>query len=931
MTAQTEVLGREVELAVVAAFLDRARSGPAGLLLSGPAGIGKTTIWRAGQSTAERSGSHVLMVRGAEAEARMPFSGLIGLLEPVADVVLPDLPQVQAAALAVALRRSAPLEAESDPLTISLATFGAMRTLAADRNLLIAVDDLQWLDASSRRALEFAARRLRSESIGWLVTARTGQPDTSRALVNALSEASFEILEVGALPLVALERLLRERLGASFLRPTLLRIERASAGNPFFALELGRALLGRGIRFAPEVLPVPEDIGGLLRDRLESLSSAAREAVLIAAALPSPTRRAIAAALGGELAAVGLQEAIQAGVLERDGEDVRFTHPLFASTAYDHSADEKRRTAHASIAAHAADPEERARHLALASDRRSERVARALEEAAKTARNRGSPEAAAELSHLALRRTPQRRAQDARRRGIAAARYLMQAGDSEQARIILEELLMATSSYPARAEILVSLADTYRGGDSEMAIRLLTEAAEQAGESLARVAAERRLASVAWTTLGDLSKGREHARTAVQLAEAAGDVTELAGSLVQVAWLDWNIDHAVPRELLDRIAGLHTQMPSALFESMLNARGLILLWEGEVDASRDVFLAARDQALRMGDWYALAHPLLELVTVELVSGHWARGLEIAQEAEAVGHLIGHHLIEAAVLIRSAHVLAHLGRVDEARQAGERGLALSRELGALQEESYALRVLGFLELSLGDAAAAHQRIGPSLVRFRAAGAGPRHVFDANDFEALVILGQFAEAEAALEPFERHVFERDHAWSMAISARCRGLLLAAAGDGTAAVHSLQEALAIHDRVPVPFERARTLLVLGEIQRRDRRRGAARESLRAALAEFERLGASLWVRRARRSLARIGEPGASGRLTETDRHIIELVTAGQSNRQVAAALFMSPHTVDTHLRRIYRVLGIKSRAQLAHVTVPTAGAGFGTDIDA
>jgi predicted ATPase len=281
MGTPSEIVGREAELAVVATFLDRAKEAPAGLLLSGPAGIGKSTIWREAQTAAAQRGFRVLLVRGAEAEAKLPFAGLISLLDPVAELVLPPLPEVQSSALAVAMRRTSTADTEPDPLTISIATLGAIRTLAKEGPLLIAIDDLQWLDASSRRALEFAARRLRSETIGWVATARAGQPEPADALAKALAETWLENLELGGLPLVALERLLRDRLGVGFRRPTLLRIQQTSAGNPFFALEVGRALLRRGIRFAPEVLPVPDSIAELLRDRLDSLSSAAAEAVLV--------------------------------------------------------------------------------------------------------------------------------------------------------------------------------------------------------------------------------------------------------------------------------------------------------------------------------------------------------------------------------------------------------------------------------------------------------------------------------------------------------------------------------------------------------------------------------------------------------------------------------------------------------------------------
>jgi tetratricopeptide (TPR) repeat protein len=778
-----EIVGREAEQAALAVFVERVGAGPAALLYTGAAGIGKTTIWRAGQAAAEQRGLRVLVARGAEAEATLPFAGLIALLDPVADTVLPSLSEPQSSALAVAMRRAAPSHVEPDPLSVSLATMAAVRMLAQDRGLVLAIDDLQWIDASSRRVLEFVMRRLTSERIGGLITLRTDSGDSVRPLISSLPETSVHQLEVGPLPLIALERIMRERLGVELGRPTLVRIERASNGNPFFALELGRALLRRGIDHDAETLPVPKDIADLLRQRLASLSPVAADALLTAAALAAPTHARIITTLGGnEAASDGLDEAMRAGVLERSGESIRFAHPLLASVAYLDATDEKRCQVHRRIAAHSTDAEERARHMALGSQRASERVALALEDAAAAARTRGSPEAAAELAELALRRTPAGKPDRARRRGIAAAKYWMEAGDAEHARSTLEKLVPLAAHGPARAEILIVLADTYRGLDWEANTRLLNEAAEQAGEGLTRVAAEHRLARAAYMTSSDLLAGREHARHALQLAERVDDPSALAASQIQLAWLDWVIDGVVRHDLLDRAAGLHAQIPSALFESLINAKGLILLFSGEVDQARAHLRHTHKQAERRGDWNALAHALLELVTVETVAGNWQLALDLAYEAEAAAHLIAHRLLEAAVLIRKANVLAHFGRADEARRAGEEGLALSRQVGALDEEGVALEVLGFLDLSLGDPEAAHARLGAVLDQHRATG---RHAsFSADDIEALVMLGRVEEAERDLAQFERLAHERGHAWWIAQSARCRGLILGASGDHAAA---------------------------------------------------------------------------------------------------------------------------------------------------
>jgi DNA-binding CsgD family transcriptional regulator len=268
------------------------------------------------------------------------------------------------------------------------------------------------------------------------------------------------------------------------------------------------------------------------------------------------------------------------------------------------------------------------------------------------------------------------------------------------------------------------------------------------------------------------------------------------------------------------------------------------------------------------------------------------------------------------LLGIMQVRSAMGDVDETRRAALAAQPFLEAAGGLLHVSRLQQLLGFLELSLGNTEAAHRLIGPAVERrLRAGVQNPGLLYGIpDDVEALVALGRLEEADTTLRPFERSAQRLDHRWGLALGKRTRALILAASGRADDATRVLGEALEIHDDVPEPFERGRTLLVKGEVERRERRRGAATVSLRDALDIFEGLGAKLWAARTRKALSRVDRRKTRTELTETEQRLIALVSAGRTNREVAAELFMSPHTVDSHLRRIYRTVGVRSRAELA-----------------
>ena len=322
-----EVVGRDEELRSLDGFLERSAEGLAALVLQGEAGIGKSTLWLAGVEASRERGFRVLSCRPSEAETRFSFAGLTDLIGDVVEAALPELPPLQQRALEAALLLGES-EGQADERVIAAAFLSTLKTLSRSEELVVAVDDLQWLDAPSLATLRFALPRLRAEPVAALLAVRGEVPAW---LLRGVPEERLLIIELRHLSLGAIHELLRTRLGAVFPRPALRRIWEASAGNPFFALELARALQRRGGTLEPgEELPIPANLDELVRERIGGLSASALEVARIVAVLADPTVSLVEAA-AGRLARTGLANALEASVLDLDGERLRFTHPLLGS------------------------------------------------------------------------------------------------------------------------------------------------------------------------------------------------------------------------------------------------------------------------------------------------------------------------------------------------------------------------------------------------------------------------------------------------------------------------------------------------------------------------------------------------------------------------------------------------------------------------
>ncbi|MDX6201212.1 MAG: hypothetical protein QOJ83_712 [Frankiales bacterium] len=912
MAPVNPVVGREQELGAVELFSRHYRSGPASLVLDGAAGIGKTAIWTDAVRTAGSVGD-VRSCRCGEADAGWTFAGLGDLLDGLEPAVIADLPEVQRHALSAAMLTSEPAATSSVDRVLAVAVLGVLRALARERPVLLAVDDVQWLDAGSRRVLSFALRRLRDEPVGLLTSCRTG-PQGQPGADADLGLYGQRIL-VGPVNLSTAARIVATRLDMTLSRPTLTRLHQATGGNPMVCLEMARALQRHGREpEADEPLPVPADLRTLVTDRLGGLSPAARRLLLLMAAMAQPTVESVAAA-AGDLEAP-LAEVLAAGVLELDGNRLRFTHPLFASIPYADLPAADRRRLHEHLARTVTDPEEYARHAALGSPGADAHVAEALDRAARHARSRGSIDAAVELAELAVDRTPAGCDVDLLRRRVEAAEHVFRMGDLPRARGLLTQALGAAEAGPARVGGLLLLATimSWEDGDEQVA-EVCTQALAEAGaDSLLQARCH---ATFAETGPSGPAVDLFHAQTAVRLLEglAAPPSDLLSNALTNVALHGLRLGNGLAVATLERAESLQTvDDRPGIFERAAMGLGMGLKHIDRFDESRTWLHALHTSAVDEGDDSALPMILGQLALLECWAGAYELALSHAVRGREVAGQVGIKL----PALTSAHVLtlAHLGRLAEARRLGESDRAADAAAGYLSAAPLHLRSLGLVELFEGNPAAAAANY---LLALRIAGeigttepAMMRLHQDA--VAALVTTGQIDQAERLTGELDESSRRLGLPWATAMAGRCHGLLAAAAGDMASATAALEQAMVDHVLLPMPFERARTRLLLGTVLRRSGRRSDARRELEGALDEFVRLGTPLQAEQARSALSGLGATRSTHGLTVGEGRVAALVAAGQTNREVAEALFMSVRTVESHLSRVYHKLGLRSRTELS-----------------
>ncbi|WP_353369198.1 AAA family ATPase [Mycobacterium sp.] len=911
------MVSRDVESRAVGEFLASVTSGPSALVVEGAAGIGKTTVWLAALERALVAGFRVLSTRATEAESVLAYTSLAALLDELDDAAFAELPAPQRLAIdRVLLRRSADGPV-TDQRAVGAAFLSVVERLAEESSLLVAIDDLQWIDPPSRLIISAAMRRLRGP-IGVLATVRD---EPNYADVGSWLELRqpdrLRRVRVRPLSLGAIHTVLSERLGRSFARPKVRRIHEFSGGNPFYALELGRAM--ENDHWA-DGTALPSSLAELVRARLESLTADGRNALLAAACLSAPTLELIARATDTdtdtEHIVTVLEEAENKGIVQIDGDRLNFTHPLLTRGVYTGASPARRRGMHRRLAEIVDEPELKARHLALAAASGDELTLRSLDTAADLAHVRGAPTAAAELVELAMGLggdTPERR--------IRVAGHYFEAGDSDRANALLEKTIDWLAPGTVRGEAMLLRAVVRLYGDSFLeAADLLERALEESTDnSTSRV---RMLVMLAYALFngGRPEPAMQRADDAVACAlrlDRRELVSEALGMRATLRFvLGEGLDKADMRRALE-VNDYPLSLPLAARPGVQNA--LLLAWVGQLDAAAEAMGAIQRRCIERGEDSELIFVGFQSVLLQVWRGNLAEAELVAEDTmERALQLNGDLPLFIALTVR-AMIGAYAGRADQVRRDSAEAMAAGQRCASQRLGEWPITNLAFLEVSLGNYEAALQTLEPLLSMHDGMPHSTEIIaasFIPDAAEAMIALGRLDDAERIIDALERNGQRLDRAWMLAVGARCHGMLLAARGDINAASEAAERALREHERLPMPFELARTQLLVGQLQRRQRHREAAGATLREALATFENLGTPLWAERARAELNRASGTRTRAELTASERRVADLAATGITNREMAAALFISPKTVEANLSRVYRKLNIHSRAELGRV---------------
>jgi DNA-binding CsgD family transcriptional regulator len=906
------IASRSTEAGRVDNFLASASAEAAALLIEGEPGIGKSTLWLAAVEQARELGFQVLTARTAAAESVLAYTALADLFDGVDASAWPDLPEPQRLAVDQVLLR-ADYGTATDQRAVAAAFLSVIEHLSEDGKVLVAIDDLQWLDASSVHVIAFAARRL-SGPVGFLGTLRTnGGGGASPAWLQMPRPDAVSRIRLSPLGIHDLHAAVSSRLRRSFSRPTIGRIHEVSGGNPFYAIELARAIDERVPGFDTSL---PRTLTDVVRARIGRLDPDVHDALLAASCMATPTVELVSSAtISDDDRLVELLEIAESkGIIAIDGNRIHFSLPLLARGVYSDAPPGQRRAMHRRLADLVDEPELRARHLALAATRGDDVTLRALDEAAESARQRGAPAAAAELMDLAIGLggdTPTRR--------LRSALHHFDASNRERARAVLEETVEQLAPGNVRAEALIRLAVVRLYGEGFFeGTRLLQSALSEADtDSPLRVQILITLAH-AQLNANQIEAGLQTADEAVQHAERLGQRHLLGLALGMRVVLRFVCGNGLDDADLSRAVELEDPdvfTPLVLRPSV--QRALLLEWTGRLDEALTLLRAVRRHSVERGEEGELVFLAQHVVLSSIWRGDFAEADLVAEDAmERARQLGGDTPLFLALSLR-AKLATYTGRVADARRAAGEALKISKRTGAFRLADRVVAALGFLELSLGNHEAAVATLQPLITRFDPASSPtelPNAAFLPDAVEALVQLGRLAEAEPLVEALERNGRRLDRPWMLAVGARGRAMLLAAMGDLDAADEAAQRAMAEHDRLAMPFERARTFLLLGQLQRRRRHKESASANLQEAFDMFDRLHIPLWADRARAELVRANVgPRRSGQLTASEQRVAELAASGMKNRDVATALFISPKTVEANLARIYRKLGIKSRAEL------------------
>ncbi len=855
----------------------------------------------------------VLRARGVQSETQVPFGGLFELLRPALGC-LPQIPPPQITALESALALG-PARAE-DRFAIGAATLSLLAAYADTAPLLVVVDDAHWVDGSTSDALLFAIRRLLADPIAVIIGAREGE-------ASLLDGADLHQIHLEGLDRAAAADLLTTE-GARRVPDDLLgRLHRQTGGNPLALLEAS-VEIDRFRQGEPLDTPLPlvTSVSSVYLTRTRALPADCLRLLLLAAANDTGELSIIArAATALGLKVDDLSAAEGAGLVGTREGRIFFRHPLVRSAIYNDASPASRREVHRALANALPDVEvdRRAWHLALSVLGPDDAACSALEQAGARARERS----AYDVASRAFERAAQLAPNDSWR-----GRLLFSAADSAWLgglALRAQDLLEATATSGLTPEltayvdnlkghiaarlgrvgegqvILARGAERVAAADPDRAVLMLAEvvnAAFYAGDPNAMRNAARRIAEVApfatgrlssffasmarglaLTLCGDAESGAVLLRQAVSLAERSD---ELADDPRLLAWA---------------------------------AMGPVCLREAR--AGRELITRALDLARSRAAIGVLPYLLSHVAIDQATTDRWA-------EAEAAFHEVidlareTHQMTDlAAALSRLAWLEGRQGQVRQSRAHATEAIELAHELGLRLCEIWATAALGDLELGQGHSSEALTWFKRQESVVRECGIADVDLSPVPELVELYLrLGQPGPARQAATVFEAQAMSKGQPWALARAARCRGLL----ADDEQMDREFAWALELHAQTPDVFETARTRLAYGSRLRRNRQRARSRDQLRTAIQEFDHLGAGPWSKMARAELAATGatvrerDPSTRDQLTPQELQIALLLAVGRTTREAAGSLFLSPKTVEYHLRNVYRKLGVASRDELA-----------------
>lgn len=903
------LFGRAEESGVIRHLLRAARDGRGGaLVLRGEAGAGTTALLEAAIAAARAEGMRVVATRGTEGESGLPHATLADVATPLLGP-LDTIPGPQAAALRGALALAPPVP--GDRFAVAAGLLSLVSRAAEADPLLLVVDDLQWVDPASAEALLFTARRLAPVRVALLAALRSGDPGDP-------APGGLPVQEVRALGRDDAAALLGARAGAVPSPSVMDRVMRDTGGNPLALCELAEWIDPAQIRGSaplPDPLPVGAGPARALARRLTPLPSATRRALVVAAAAgadPAVPAADALAALG--LPPDALERAELHGVLSLAGGRITWRHPLMRAAVHAAAPAGDLRAAHAALADVTAGST-RAWHLAAARAAPDAEAAAALDAAGREALGRGAPVEAGRALRRAAEMTPDPPARTARL--LAAADALAQGGRHDEALALLHD-----GAGEPRHAVRAARAGILAAAGEARAARAILEPEARALEDHdpATAGTLHVVAAMTAAIAADVPAVIGLARRGLALLDAAGapGPARAAARAFLAQGLILAGDTAAGRPLLDDAAACLARTGETTHPPLTRAVVLGHLWIGDLEEARRILDRVVTEARAASAAGSLPYPLAVMAVLDARAGRWDAAEAAGAEAARLAVETGQPSVEALAGIGPVQVAAGRGRVADCDALAARIDDLSDTAGADSLLLYTAAARGLARLAAGDAAGAvvHLERADRLARRRGV-ANPSAVpYGADLVEALWRAGRRGDAAAAHERLRIAAEGVGDTWSRTASARCAGIV----GGDPGWEEALTAALAAPGADALPFDHARTALVLGERLRRERRPGEARPHLRYAAEAFDRLGAAPWRTRAEVEARATGDtgwpaaPAPRDGLTPQERRVAHAVARGATNREAAAELSLSHKTVEHHLGRVYAKLGVRSRTELA-----------------